>query len=134
MNRGPKRKAPEVKIAAGTYQSCRDKPVHLIIEASQPQAPDYLTAEAKAVWHEEISRVTRAGTCELDSSLFARYCSLEAIVRATFGAGETPRAAYLVELRKAGEILGIAGAPSRALRGTAPAAKPTNPFMALKRP
>ncbi|WP_379921722.1 hypothetical protein [Erythrobacter sp. R86502] len=134
MKRGPKKLAPEVKIAQGTYQACRDKPVHLITNTSVPVAPDYLTPEAKVIWAEEIDRVTSAGTCELDSSLFARYCSLESLVRAEFAQGIVPRAAYLSELRKAGEILGIAGVSSRALRGKPIETKSGNPFAAMKRP
>lgn len=134
MKRGPKKLAPEVKIAQGTYQACRDKPLHLITNTSAPVAPDYLTLEAKAIWTEEIDRVTSSGTCELDSSLFARYCSLESLVRAEFAQGVVPRAAYLSELRKAGEILGIAGVSSRALRGTLLETKNSSPFAPLKRP
>ena len=133
MQRGPKRQSADAKKLAGTYKESRDKPVHLVNETSLPKAPAYLTPEAKVIWHEEIERVTKAGTCELDSSLFARYCSLEANCRDQFNAGETPRSAFLSELRKTGELLGIAGAPSRAQRGKAPDPV-VNPFAALSRP
>lgn len=122
-----------MKKAAGTYKECRDKPVHLVTETSRPQPPAYLTPEAKVVWFEEIDRVMKVGTCELDSSLFARYCSLEALVREIFHAGDAPPTSQVVELRKTGEVLGIAGAPSRALRGTAAPQETVNPFAPLRR-
>jgi hypothetical protein len=119
MKPGTKRMSAAEKQAKGTYQACRDKPQHLIIDFSAPVMPGYLTPEAQNVWHEEIDRVVQAGIASLDSSFFADYCALAALTRATFRLGQLPQAAQLTELRKRGEILGIAGPSSRALRGTA---------------
>ncbi|MEV5031000.1 hypothetical protein MRBLMC3_000154 [Sphingobium sp. LMC3-1-1.1] len=115
----------EEKKAVGSYRPCRDDP-NIIIPANSapPEMPDYLSDEAKAVWFEELDRVTQSGTSNLDSSLFADYCCLAAIVRATFKAGEMPKGNQLVELRKQRELLGIGGAPSRAQRGKV--AEPVN--------
>jgi hypothetical protein len=86
----------------------------IIVPGDPPMAPDYLTPEAVAVWQEEIGRVLAAGVCELDSSLFARYCSTEAMVRKVFREGqEAPPAAVLTMLRQHAELLGIAGRKSR---------------------
>lgn len=132
MQRGPKKKPIEAKKANGSYRPCRDDPNIIIpTSAAPPVMPDYLSAEAQAVWHEELERVTKSGTSDLDSSLFADYCCLAAIVRAAFKAGEVPKGNQLVELRKQRELLGIGGAPSRAQRGTKAQAEPNNPFADL---
>lgn len=132
MKRGPKKKSIEEKKAVGSYRPCRDDPNILIpSNAEPPQMPDYLIDEAKAVWIEELDRVTQSGTSILDSSLFADYCCLAAIVRAEFKAGKVPKGNQLVELRKQRELLGIGGAPSRAQRGTKAQAEPSNPFSDL---
>lgn len=132
MQRGPKKKSIEEKKAVGSYRPCRDDPrIILPTNAPPPKMPDYLTAEAQAVWHEEIERVTQSGTSDLDSSLFADYCCLAAVVRAAFKAGEVPRGNQMVELRKQRELLGIGGAPSRAQRSTKGQVEPSNPFADL---
>lgn len=131
--RGPKPKPKDAKIAAGTYQACRDAPKHLVINAPPPKMPAYLNDEAKAVWWEELDRVVLAGTNELDSSLFASYCGLEAIARDQFSNGQQPQATIMSELRKLRELLGIGGAPSRAQRGTPKVEQTESPFAALKR-
>lgn len=132
MQRGPKKKSIEEKKAVGSYRPCRDDPTILIpASATPPQMPDYLTADAQAVWFEELDRVTQSGTSDLDSSLFADYCCLAAVVRATFKAGEVPKGNQLVELRKQRELLGIGGAPSRAQRGKVAEPDTRNEFAKL---
>jgi phage terminase small subunit len=123
----------EHKQAAGTLQACRDINTTIRVESSQPVAPAYLDPAALAVWQEELPRVMRAGTCELDSTLFARYCAVEAQTRAAYLRGEPIKAATSSELRRYAELLGIAGAMSRVVRGVAPASndKPANAFAAL---
>ncbi|WP_197425922.1 hypothetical protein [Erythrobacter sp. CCH5-A1] len=81
----------------------------MITAGDPPIVPSYLSPAAQEIWLEEISRVMLAGVTERDSSLFATYCSTEALVRAAFIAGEPPPAAYLTELRRMRELLGIAG-------------------------
>ena len=78
--------------------------------------PTTLTTAAQAIWQEEARRVAVAGTTEADSSLFARYCEMEALARAAFAAGELPKLALLTELRRTAELLGIAGHRSRLMR------------------
>ncbi|SFK44296.1 hypothetical protein SAMN03159338_4263 [Sphingomonas sp. NFR04] len=115
MKRGPKAKAPAEKAAAGTLRPFRDAgKTEVLVPGDPPAMPDYLTAGAIDVWQEELGRVMAAGIAEIDSSLFARYCSLEALVREAFAeAGEPPPAAYLTVLRQYAELLGIAGRKSR---------------------
>lgn len=132
--RGPKPMSKDIKIAKGSYQACRDAPKHLVIDAPPPQMPNYLTQEAQAVWFEELDRVVKAGTTELDSSLFADYCGLAAIARDQLSNGQQPQATIMTELRKMRELLGIAGVPSRSQRGTPTVKEISNPFAALKRP
>jgi hypothetical protein len=133
MKRGPKAVAPAVKKARGTFQPVRDGlKTETIVPGDPPSMPDYLTPRAIEVWQENISRVMAAGTCELDSDLFARYCSTEALVREAFSTpdADPPPAAYLTLLRQYAELLGIAGRRSRVSGGGGPnGAKSTNPFQ-----
>lgn len=116
MQRGRKADPPAVKAARlgklpGTEDFGRTE---IIVPGSPPIQPDYLTAEAIEVWQEELGRVMAAGIVEIDTSLFARYCSLESLVRKAFKAGGVPPpAAYLTVLRQYAELLGIAGRKSR---------------------
>jgi phage terminase small subunit len=130
MQRGRKADPPANKAARGTLQPCRDADrQEIIVPGSPPAQPDYLTPEAIDVWQEEIGRVMSAGVVEIDSSLFARYCSLEALIRKAFEAdGEPPPAAYLTEARRMGELLGIAGRKSRVGKVTDDPTKQVNPF------
>ncbi|WP_404713184.1 hypothetical protein [Sphingomonas sp. MMS24-J13] len=101
----------------------------IIVPGDPPIMPDYLTPAAILVWQETIGRVMAAGISEADSSLFARYCSLEAEVRIAFkSGGDLPSAAYLTNLRQMEELLRIAGPKSRIGGGSADGAKPGNRF------
>jgi phage terminase small subunit len=130
MQRGRKAEPPSQKLARGTLQPCRDGgKTEIIVPGSPPAQPDYLTPEAIDVWQEEIGRVMATGVVEIDSSLFARYCSIEALIRQAFKAGgEPPPAAYLTEARRMGELLGIAGRKSRVGKVTDDPIKQVNPF------
>lgn len=106
-----------------------------------PAMPDYLSPGAQLIWQEELGRVMIGGVVERDSSLFATYCELEAACRkawqgtkASRGTPATPPApppaAYLTELRRMRELLGIAGPRARASGGTKPNDQPSgNPFV-----
>jgi hypothetical protein len=131
MKRGPKAETPTTKKARNTLRPFRDAgKQEIIVPGSPPQQPDYLSPEAIDVWQEVIGRVMAARVTEIDSSLLARYCSLEALVRASFKAeeGPPPPAAYLSELRKCEELLGIAGPKSRVAGGPPIGGAATNPF------
>ena len=130
MQRGRKPEAPSTKAARGTLQPVRDaERTEVIVPGDPPVMPDYLTAGAIDVWQEEIGRVMAAGVAEIDSSLFARYCSLESQVRQAFQADETPPpAAYLTVLRQYAELLGIAGRKSRVGKVTNDPTQSRNPF------
>lgn len=136
MKRGPKAEPPSSKLARGTFQPSRDGgKTELLVPGDPPMMPDYLTAQAQDVWMELIGRVMAAGVTEIDSALFARYCSLEALVRQAFNAGgEPPPAAYLTVLRQHEELLRIAGPKSRVGSaggggGKVDGGKPGNPFQ-----
>lgn len=130
MERGRKPKTPSEKAAAGTLRPFRDgDKTEIIVPGDPPIQPDYLTPQAIDVWQEVIGRVMAAGATETDSAFLARYCSLEALVRQAFAAGEPPPAAYLTALRQYEELLRIAGPKSRVgSGGAADATKPGNPF------
>jgi hypothetical protein len=133
MKPGPKPVPRAQKVARGTLQPCRDVAVggsvQMIVPGEPPIAPDYLAPEAQEVWIEEIGRVMVAGVGERDSSLFARYCSTEALARKAFLAGEPPPAAYLTELRRMAELLGIAGPRVRTGGMKPDGASNGNPFL-----
>jgi hypothetical protein len=131
MQRGRKPKTPTEKAAAGTLRPFRDgDKTEIIVPGDPPIRPDYLTPQAIDVWQEVLGRVMAAGVTEVDSALLARYCSLEALVRQAFSAGnEPPPAAYLTVLRQHEELLRIAGPKSRVgSGGAADATKSANPF------
>jgi hypothetical protein len=131
MKRGPKPETPSTKLERGTFQPVRDGlKTEIVVPGSPPIQPDYLTAEAIDVWQEVVGRVMAAGVTEVDSALFARYCSLESLVRKAFNAGgEPPPAAYLTVLRQHEELLRIAGPKSRVGGGGgSDGSKPGNPF------
>lgn len=130
MKRGPKAEPPSQKLARGTFQPVRDgHKDEIIVPGSPPQMPDYLTPAAEIVWQEEIGRVMATGVTEIDSSLFARYCSLEALIRQAFGSSpEPPPAAYLTEARRMAELLGIAGRKSRVGKIADDPTQSSNPF------
>jgi hypothetical protein len=133
VKRGPKPKAPSEKLATGTLRPFRDGlKTEIVVPGDPPVAPDYLTPGAIDVWQENIGRVMAAGVTELDSDLFARYCSTEALVRQAFKAGgDPPPAAYLTLLRQYAELLGIAGRKSRVGKVADDPTKTTNPFKRL---
>lgn len=131
MQRGRKSDPPSAKTARGTLQPVRDGlKTEIIVPGDPPAMPDYLTAEAELVWQEEIGRVMAAGIAEIDSSLFARYCALEALIRKAFADpnGEPPPAAYLTTQRQHAELLGIAGRKSRVGKVTNDPTQNRNPF------
>jgi hypothetical protein len=131
MKRGRKPEPPSTKVARGTFQPIRDGvKTEIIVAGDPPVRPDYLTPEAIDVWQEVIGRVMAAGVSEVDSALLARYCSLEALARRAFAAGEEPPpAAYLTVLRQHEELLRIAGPKSRVGGGGKPDGSTNrNPF------
>jgi hypothetical protein len=115
MNRGPKRQLPSEKRAKGTYQPVRDANVVEVVEpTAMPLQPDWLSAEGQEVWQDDIGRVLSSRlVTERDSTAFANYCSLQALIVKCWRAGEAPPVAALVEARKMQELFGIAGARSR---------------------
>lgn len=133
MQRGRKAEPPSVKAARGTLRPFRDgDKTEIVVPGDPPAMPDYLVPPAIEVWQENIGRVMAAGTTELDSDLFARYCATEALVRAAFKAGgDPPPAAYLTALRQYAELLGIAGRKSRVGKVTDDPTKNSNPFARL---
>ncbi|QTH21985.1 hypothetical protein HRJ34_00125 [Rhizorhabdus wittichii] len=130
MKRGRKPEPVGAKWDRNTIQPVRDGvKTEVVVPGDPPIMPDYLTPEAIDVWDEVLGRVMAAGVTEIDSAMFARYCSLEALVRAAFKAGGPPPAAYLTVLRQHEELLRIAGPKSRVGEGgKADGAKPSNPF------
>lgn len=131
MRPGRKPDTPSEKEARGTLRPVRDSGrQEITVPGDPPMMPEYLTPEAIVVWQELLGRVMAAGITEVDSAMFARYCSLEALVRKAFNAGgEPPPAAYLTVLRQHEELLRIAGPKSRVgSGGKVDGSTPGNPF------
>lgn len=79
MKTGRRIANPAAKALAGTFRADRHADITEIATPakSAPIPPRYLTKEARAVWREELDRVTACGITDADSSLFARYCTME---------------------------------------------------------
>ncbi len=131
MNRGPKLKSPATKKLAGTYKESVDGTTAPIVNLTQdiPLPPLWLSAGAKDVWAADLARVVACGAREPDSHFFAVYCEMMTRFVASVKAGDPPNAAFVSELRKEAEMLGIAGAKSRLARlGGTPDKATTSPF------
>ncbi|WP_156359346.1 hypothetical protein [Sphingomonas sp. Leaf242] len=133
MQRGPKLKNPATKKLAGTYKECVDGATAPIVElaADSPVAPSWLTDAGKEVWAADISRVKACGAREADSHFYAVYCQWMAGYIEAVKAGSPPNAAYVSELRKQMEMLGISGAKARLSRGS-DTTSPANRFAKFK--
>ena len=115
MRRGPKPELPSEKAARGTLQPVRDAGrVDILPPDALPVEPEWLPPEAREVWLDDIGRVAAGKLAsEQDSTAFANYCCLQAMVTRAWKSGEPPPAAYLSELRKQQEQFGLAGRKSR---------------------
>jgi phage terminase small subunit len=120
---------PSEKKQHGTFRPCRDGGRFELPEADTvPQKPDNLSAEAEAIWDEDLPRAIAAGTVtELDSTLFRNYCNLQAAIDKCHAAGSVPPGAHLAEARRLQELLGLSGKRSRMTRENR-AIDPRNPF------
>jgi hypothetical protein len=120
---------PATKTLQGTYR--KDRHADIVATAtpvsSVPKAPAYLNKEARLVWDEELPRVIAMGGVDADSSVFARYCVMEAVFRGGHATGADPSAALAAELRRYAELLQIAGQRSRLAKVKTDDAAP-NPF------
>ena len=120
MKAGRRVADPAKKALMGTYRKDRHADIVTLAEPPRdvPVAPPYLTIEAKLIWDEEFARVVACGAVEADSTIFGRYCEMEAVFRRMILTGETKFATLATELRRSAELLGIAGQRSRLARMT----------------
>lgn len=135
MRGAPKAHTPQQHVANGTLRRDRHGgQVEIMVggalfpPGALPVRPEGLSAQAEAVWEENIGRVssTRLAT-EIDSDLFANYCRLQGAINDCWSLGDVPPAAHLMEARRMQELLGIAGAKSRVVKLSEPAK--ANPFL-----
>ncbi|MGC8526150.1 hypothetical protein [Acidiphilium sp.] len=137
MKSGRKPATPAEHVARGTRRKDRHSALVDLTAVVEPGAlpvrPDDLSADAEAVWADNIGRVseTRLAT-EIDSDFFPNYCRLQGAINACWRVGEVPPAAHLMEARRMQEMIGIAGARSRI--GQMPAKPAPNPFLMNGRP
>lgn len=134
MQPGRKPSPLNKKRLANTLRSDRDGgsaayAAHIATDV--PVAPLWLTAAAKDVWADDLARVVTCGAREPDSHFYAVYCEMMARFIAGVKSGDPANAAFVSELRKQMEMLGIAGAKARLARGgdQTPA---SNPFAKFK--
>lgn len=130
MKRGNKGDLPSEKAARGTLRPYRDGgKVEVIEPDALPQQPDWLTEAGRAVWLDEIGRVSAVRMAgERDSTMFAQYCNLQGAIVTAWQSGEVPPAAHLMEARKMAEQFGLFGAKSRVTAGGNGGDKAGNPF------
>lgn len=130
MKTGRRTANPALKHLAGTFRADRHGDIVDLAPSptSGPVQPAYLSAAAQAVWREELPRVAACGATDADSSIFARYCEMEAAFRVAIVSGELPKAALLTELRRSAELLGIGGLRSRLARAGGNDAPTASPF------
>jgi phage terminase small subunit len=88
MRRGRKAELLSVKIASGTYREDEDghrielKPEAIVSENTIPM-PDWLTAEGKRIWQEDINHCVPPLT-EADTNCFAMYCNLMGFIAISY--------------------------------------------------
>lgn len=131
MIRGPKLKDPATKRLAGTYKKTVDGNTVTAVQLANdiPFAPDWLTEGGKQVWAADLARVVACGAREVDSHFYAVYCEMMARFIAGVKAGDPLNAAFVSELRKQLEMLGISGAKARLAKVGNPSDKPkASPF------
>ncbi|WP_294196517.1 hypothetical protein [uncultured Sphingomonas sp.] len=135
MKSGRRVANPQHKQLQGTYRKDRHSDIAVTADPmpNTPVRPAYMSEEGKLVWNEEVTRVIACGATEADSSLFARYCEIEATFRMTVMSGEPPVASLLTELRRMGELLGIGGLRSRLAKTGTAAPATASPFTTRKR-
>lgn len=128
MKPGRKPAAPSEKQRRGTYRRDRDGAVVEVTAADAlPIQPEWLTEAGRDAWLDNIGRVSSTGKAtELDSALFGQFCNLLGAVNLAWAAGDVPPISALAELRRFGELFGLAGGSSRL--GTS-AVKKDNPFL-----
>jgi hypothetical protein len=110
-----RRLTPSEKRRRGTLRPCREVGVVELVEPDAlPIMPDWLTAEGRDAWLENVGRVAATRLVnERDSALFAVLCNLQGNLAACWAAGDVPPAAHLGEFRRLCELFGLAGARSR---------------------
>lgn len=91
MRRGPKGKAPELKVVAGTDQPCRRRERLVVPLEGVPAKPAWLKGRAAKLWAEKVEAYTARGQpivgCE---SSLAQFCALEAMLIDQFAKKLTP--------------------------------------------
>ena len=119
MKRGPKSVAPSTKVARGTRRRDRDANiVEITTTRALPMQPEWLTEAGREAWLDNVARAYSAERAtELDSALFGTFCNLLGACSLAWRAGEVPPSSAIAELRRFGELFGLAGSSSRLVDG-----------------
>jgi phage terminase small subunit len=130
MRRGPKPELPSVKANGGTFRPHRDRfKVEVSTSNALPIKPDWLSPAGQTIWDENVTRAAAVGVTEHDTVIFTIFCNLTGEIVQAVQAGKAVSIAAQTEVRRLGELLGLAGPRSRIVMDN-PASKGTrNPFV-----
>jgi phage terminase small subunit len=135
MKRGPKPELPSVKANSGTFRPHRDRfKVEVAASSALPVKPDWLTAAGQKIWDENKARAATIGITEHDTVIFTIFCNLTGEIAQAVRAGKAVSIAAQTEVRRLGELLGLAGPKSRIIVDNPAPEVSSNPFARRRRP
>jgi hypothetical protein len=130
MRRGPKPETPSVKANSGTFRPHRDRfKVEVVTPSTLPVKPDWLSAAGELIWRENVARAATFGVTEHDSVIFTIFCNLTGEIAEAVRAGKAGSVAAQTEVRRLGELLGLAGPKSRIIVDNSAPEGGGNPFV-----
>jgi phage terminase small subunit len=134
MRRGPKPELPSLKARSGTFRPHRDRfKVEILTSSTFPVKPDWLTAAGQTIWDENVARAAAIGVTEYDTVIFAIFCNLTGEIAQAVRAGKAVSVAAQTEVRRLGELLGLAGPKSRIIVDNPASEGARNPFARRRR-
>ena len=130
MRRGPKPETPSVKANGGTFRPHRDRlKVEVVASGALPAKPDWLSAAGQTIWDENVARAAAVGVTEHDTVIFAIFCNLTGEIAQAVRADRVVSVAAQTEVRRLGELLGLAGPKSRIIVDNSAPEGGGNPFV-----
>jgi phage terminase small subunit len=130
MRPGPKPELPSVKANGGTFRPHRDRfKVEVVASGALPAKPDWLSAAGQTIWDENVARAAAVGVAEHDTVIFAFFCNLAGEIAQAVRAGKVVSVAAQTEVRRLGELLGLAGPKSRIIADNPVSEGARNPFV-----
>jgi hypothetical protein len=93
-----------------------------------------LTAAGQKIWDENKARAATIGITEHDTVIFTIFCNLTGEIAQAVRAGKAVSIAAQTEVRRLGELLGLAGPKSRIIVDNPAPEGSSNPFARRRRP